>query len=225
MNGTPLNGMNVPDAHAHGAPGENDRVFRLWNVRDPSCPAPENCFFSAGIHPWDAGKYGLAAFAPLFDSPRCLAIGECGLDRTSDAALPLQMKVFEAQIAEAVRRGKPLVIHCVRCFPELLRLKSKLDADAPAWVIHGFRGTKRKAFDLLDAGCVLSFGAGLLRDAGNMEYFAEIPLDRILIETDESPELFDRILAEAAAMHLLPPSEFASIVRANFERIFRHDPV
>ena len=225
MNGTPLNGLSVPDAHAHGVPGADEQVFRLWNIGDPSCVVPENVFFSAGIHPWDAGKYDLAAFAPLFDSPRCLAIGECGLDRASDAALPLQIKVFEAQIAEAVRRGTPLMIHCVRCFPELLRLKSAFAPDTPAWVIHGFRGTKRKAFDLLDAGCVLSFGAGLLRDAGNMEYFAEIPLDRILIETDESPELFDRILAEAAAMHLLPPSEFASIVRANFERIFRHDPV
>ena len=225
MNGTPLNGLSVPDAHAHGIPGADDAVFRLWNIGDPSCHVPENSFFSAGIHPWDAGKYDLAAFNSLFDSPRCLAIGECGLDRTSDAALPLQMKVFEAQIEESVRRGKPLVIHCVRCFPELLRLKSKLSSDAPAWVVHGFRGTKRKAFDLLDAGCVLSFGAGLLRDAGNMDYFAEIPPDRILIETDESPELFDQIFAEAAAMHLLPPSEFAAILRANFERIFRHDPV
>ena len=216
---------NVPDAHAHVVPRENDNVFRLWNIGDPAFSVPEFGFFSAGIHPWDAGRYDLAAFAPLFDSPRCLAIGECGLDRTSEAALPLQMKVFEAQIAESVRRGKPLMIHCVRCFPELLRLKSAQKEDAPAWVIHGFRGTKRKAFDLLDAGCVLSFGAGLLRDAGNMEYFAEIPPDRILIETDESPELFDRILAEASAMHLLSPSEFAAIIRANFERIFRHDPV
>ena len=225
MSCTPLNGLSVPDAHAHGIPGADEPVFRLWNVGDPSCVVPETVFFSAGIHPWDAGKYELAAFAPLFDSPRCLAIGECGLDRTSEAALPLQMKVFEAQIAEAVRRGKPLTIHCVRCFPELLRLKSALAPDASDWVIHGFRGTKRKAFDLLDAGCTLSFGAGLLRDAGNMEYFAEIPLDRILIETDESPELFGQILSEAAAMHLLPPSEFAAAVRANFERIFRHDSV
>ena len=225
MSSASLNGPNAPDAHAHGVPGENEGVFRLWNIGDPSCSIPENVFFSAGIHPWDAGKYDIAAFAPLFDSPHCLAIGECGLDRTSDAALPLQMKVFEAQIAEAVRRDRPLMIHCVRCFPELLRLKSKLSSDAPAWVVHGFRGTKRKAFDLLDAGCVLSFGAGLLRDAGNMDYFAEIPPDRILIETDESPELFEQIFAEAAAMHLLPPSGFAAILRANFERIFRHDPV
>ena len=225
MTGTPSDGFAAPDAHAHGAPGENEDVFRLWNIGDPSCPVPENVFFSAGIHPWDAGKYELAAFAPLFGSPRCLAIGECGLDRTADASLPVQMKLFEAQIAESERRGKPLMIHCVRCFPELLRLKSSRPEDAPVWVIHGFRGTKRKAFDLLDAGCVLSFGAGLLRDAGNMEYFAEIPLDRILIETDESPELFGQILSEAAAMHLLPPSEFAAAVRANFKRIFRHDPV
>ena len=225
MNGVPLSGLSVPDAHAHGVPGADGDVFRLWNVGDPSSPVPENCFFSAGIHPWDAGKYDLAAFAPLFDSPRCLAIGECGLDRTSEVPLPLQTKVFEAQIGESVRRGRPLMIHCVRCFPELLRLKSALPADAPVWVVHGFRGTKRKAFDLLDAGCVLSFGAGLLRDAGNMDYFAEIPPDRILLETDESPTLFDQILAEAAAMHLMPPSELAATVRANFERIFRHDPV
>ena len=225
MTGTPLDGLGAPDAHAHGLPGGDDAVFRLWNIGDPSCSVPENVFFSAGIHPWDAGKYELAAFQPLFDSSRCLAIGECGLDRTSEIPLPLQMKVFEAQIAEAERRGKPLMIHCVRCFPELLRLKASRPADAPVWVIHGFRGTKRKAFDLLDAGCVLSFGAGLLRDAGNMDYFADIPLERILIETDESPELFDRILAEAAAMHLLPPSGFASAVRANFKRIFFHERV
>jgi len=225
MTATPLNGLDVPDAHAHGTPVANGSVFRLWNIGDPSCPVPENVFFSAGIHPWDAGKYELAAFAPLFDSPRCLAVGECGLDRTAEPALPIQMKSFEMQVAESERRGKPLMIHCVRCFPELLRLKASRAADAPVWVVHGFRGSKRKAFDLLDAGCVLSFGAGLLRDAGNMDYFAEIPLDRILVETDESPELFDRILAEASAMHLLPPSGFAAAVRANFERIFRHESV
>lgn len=225
MNGTPLDGLSVPDAHAHGIPLPGDEVFRLCNVREPDAVVPEGIFFSAGIHPWDAGKYELAAYKKLFDSPFCLAIGECGLDRTAEPTLPLQMKVFEAQIAEAVRLNKPLVIHCVRCFPELLRLKSDLGEDVPVWVVHGFRGTKRKAFDLLDAGCVLSFGAGLLRDAGNMDWFVEVPLDRILLETDESPELFGQILTEAAAMHLLPPSELAAAVRANFERIFRHAPV
>ena len=226
MSANPLDGLSVPDAHAHGAPGPNDGVFRLWNVREPDCVLPEDCFFSAGIHPWDAGKFELDTFRPLFDSPHCLAIGECGLDRTSETPLHVQMKLFEAQIAEAESRNKPLLIHCVRCFPELLHLKAAWSAEnSPVWVIHGFRGAKRKAFELLETGCVLSFGTGLLRDAGNMDYFAEIPLDRILVETDESPELFGRIVAEAAAMHLLPPSEFASAVRANFKRIFRHDPV
>ena len=70
------------------------------------------------------------------------------------------MKVFEAQVAEADRRGKPLVIHCVRCFPELIRLKTNAGADSVQWVLHGFRGAKRKAFELLDAGFALSFGAG-----------------------------------------------------------------
>ena len=224
----PLNVPPPPDAHAHAregheAPGD---VFRLWNIGDPSAPVSPGVFFSAGIHPRDALKYAPADFESLWDSPYCLAVGECGLDRTAEPPLPRQTAVFEAQAEQAVRRGKPLVIHCVRCFPELLRLKANLvGADSVAWVLHGFRGAKRKAFELLDAGFALSFGAGLLRDAGNMDYFAEIPLDRILIETDESPEQFPPILAEASAMHLLPPSEFAEAVRSNFRRIFRHDPV
>ena len=215
---------SVPDAHAHGTGAPDDEVFRLWNVREPVSSVPDGIFFSAGIHPRDAGKYDLAAYETLFDSPRCLAIGECGLDRTADPPLPLQMKVFEAQAGAAGRRGKPLLVHCVRCFPELLHVKAACAAGAAEWVVHGFRGAKRKAFDLLDAGFVLSFGAGLLRDAGNMDYFAEIPLDRILLETDESPEFFGQILTEAAAMHLLAPSELAAAVRSNFKRIFHHDP-
>ena len=213
-----------PDAHAHaryGAVPDGD-VFRLWNLGEPCSLPPDHVFFSAGIYPQDALKYSCADFEALWDAPNCLAVGECGLDRTADVPLARQTEVFEAQIAQAVKRNKPLVIHCVRCFPELIRMKKDSGADALPWVLHGFRGAKRKAFELLDAGFALSFGAGLLRDAGNMEYFAEIPLDRILIETDESPELFPQILAEAAAMHLLPPAEFAAAVEANFRRIFRH---
>ena len=213
-----------PDAHAHaraGAAPDGD-LFRLWNLGEPCPVPPETTFFSAGIHPQDALKYACADFEALWDAPNCLAVGECGLDRTADVPLARQTEVFAAQIEEAAKRNKPLVIHCVRCFPELIRLKKDSPADALPWVLHGFRGAKRKTFELLDAGFTLSFGAGLLRDAGNMEYFAEVPLDRILIETDESPELFPQILAEAAAMHLLPPSEFAAAVETNFRRIFRH---
>ena len=213
-----------PDAHAHardGAVQEGD-VFRLWNLGEPRPVPPDGVFFSAGIHPRDSLKYSCADFEALWDAPNCLAVGECGLDRTADVPLARQAEVFRSQIEQAVKRCKPLVIHCVRCFPELIRMKTDSRADALPWVLHGFRGAKRKAFELLDAGFALSFGAGLLRDAGNMEYFAEVPLDRILIETDESPELFPQILAEAAAMHLLPPAEFAAAVEANFRRIFRH---
>ena len=65
MNGSALDGLSVPDAHAHGALSPDDAVFRLWNVREPDAAVPEDVFFSAGIHPWDAGKYELAAFESL----------------------------------------------------------------------------------------------------------------------------------------------------------------
>ena len=98
-----------PDAHAHacaGAVPERD-VFRLWNLGEPRSVPPDDVFYSAGIHPQDALKYACADFASLWDSPNCLAVGECGLDRTAEVPLPRQTEVFQAQIEEAAKRRKP----------------------------------------------------------------------------------------------------------------------
>ena len=94
-------------------------------------------------------------------------------------------------------------------------------------MIHCYTGTPEAAKAFLDLGFYISFsGIVTFRLADNVRAAAAVvPDDRILIETDESPELFGRILAEAAAMHLLSPSELAATVHANFKRIFRHDPV
>jgi Tat protein secretion system quality control protein TatD with DNase activity len=78
-------------------------------------------------------------------------------------------------------------------------------------------------FSLLDAGFLISFGAGLLKDAGNLEpFFSRIPADRLFFETDDDPSTDIRaIYALAASMRGVPVDELCATVQANFRRIFQ----
>ncbi len=207
----------LTDAHAHRDGGPQG-VLRLWNIGTPN--AKPNGLFSAGIHPKDASELRLADFEPLFQDSRCRAIGECGLDRLASPPLPRQTEVLLAHVERAEELAKPLLLHCVRCRSELLRMHRKLEPKQP-WIFHGFRGSERAAFELLDEGLILSFGAGLLRDAGNVEpWFSRIPADRILIESDEAPESLEQVFALAAQMRGLDAENFRNLIEDNFRRLF-----
>ena len=115
----------------------------------------------------------------LTDS-RIVLIGECGLDKHSEASLEKQLQVFKLQIELSEKLCKPLIIHCVGCFNELFELKKKLKP-AQRWIIHGFRAKPELAAQALKNGCSLSFG-----EHYNHESLALTPPDKLFVETDES---------------------------------------
>ena len=67
----------------------------------------------------------------------CLALGECGLDKRIEIPLNIQIEVFEKQIALAEKYQKPLVLHLVAAFDELIEIKKRLKINVPI-IIHGF---------------------------------------------------------------------------------------
>jgi len=163
-------------------------------------------------------------FLPIWDEPGCVAVGECGLDRRflADLHQDKQLELFQMHAVEAEKRNKPLVIHDVRMFPELLRMKKELSPSVP-WILHGFRGNEQKCLEMIGNGFYLSFGEGLLRDAGNMEpYFAKIPRGRIFFETDASDADIRQIYALAASMMSLGINDLSKIVKDNFRKVFRY---
>jgi TatD DNase family protein len=129
---------------------------------------PEHVRLSIGLHPWKVTK----AWEEPFDAVRTAAkredvwaIGECGLDKVQGEDLSLQMDAFRAHIALAEEVQKPMVIHCVRAFDELLMLRRELETsckkegrEPQPWVIHGFRGKPEQAKQLMAKGMLLSFG-------------------------------------------------------------------
>ena len=141
--------------------------------------------FSAGLHPKDITEDWKSDFEKIQKislSENCLAIGECGLDGLIQIDEAIQNEVFKAHISWAEEIKKPIIIHCVRRFSQMLHYKS---AKIPL-VIHGFNKKENIAAELLDAGFHLSFGYAALEHLSLQKIIKDIPTEKLFLETDDS---------------------------------------
>ena len=118
-------------------------------------------YYSIGIHPWFIVEGRIEADLAIIESKlqevNCLAVGECGLDKRIEVPMELQQMVFERQLLLAQKYQKPVVIHCVAAFQELIAIKKKLNISVPI-LIHGFSKNIQVAKQLVDNGFYISFG-------------------------------------------------------------------
>ncbi len=84
----------------------------------------------------------------LIDNQSVIFLGECGFDRLKGEDLAFQTTVFEAQIRLAESISKPVVIHCVKAFNEIISIKKRLKPSIPL-IIHGFHQNKTILNDLI----------------------------------------------------------------------------
>lgn len=144
---------------------------------------------SLGLHPWFIQNSSWENFVDLAKLPNVVAIGECGLDRNIDLPLETQISIFKKHIELAESLQKPLVIHCVRAFSELIALKKNTRPSIP-WIIHGFHKKEEIFQQLLKHDFYLSFGAAILNDrAPILNAIATIPNGRFLLETDDRNDI------------------------------------
>lgn len=149
----------------------------------------------------------------LFD-PSVLALGEAGLDKQIETPMPLQIEVFEAQARLAEEFGKPMVIHCVKAWEELLGIRKLLKPQMP-WVIHGFRGNADLARQLIQKGIKLSFGQRY-----NPEALRMAGADYIFAETDDAEVSIEEIYAGMAKELDLSIDLLALTLRKNVSETF-----
>ncbi len=151
--------------------------------------------YSTGIHPWDieaAEKEWIERLNKLCTDTQIALIGECGLDKNIETTLEKQTEFFLEHIKISESLQKPLIIHCVGCFNELMELKKKHNP-SQKWIIHGFRGKPQLAEQLLKAGFDLSFGEKV-----NPESVRVTPVERLFVETDESQVPIENIYEQIA---------------------------
>lgn len=176
---------------------------------------------SLGIHPWTIREELLSEDLRFIENIAQLepikAIGECGLDKVCDTPFRLQQRAFEAQVAISERLKKPLIIHCVKAFDELLEIRRRSNP-TQAWIIHGFRGKPEQMLQLTAHGLYLSFG-----EKFNPESLRQMAGGQLFFETDQSPRSIREIYTVAASVRTSPVGELAGQIRENYRAAFRLD--
>ena len=192
------------DIHTHRNPSEPQSAVRSLTVGEAQLTIfnDEKRLFSVGIHPWYISENyhsDLQMLKNHASNKRVVLIGECGLDKNSKTTASIQIQVFKAQVKLSEELQKPLIIHCVGYFNELLTIKKDMNPQQ-LWIVHGFRGKPQLATQLLKAGCALSFGEKYNEDSVRVT-----PIEKLYIETDESTVSIETIYRKIAVVKAIAP--------------------
>ena len=181
--------------------------------------------YSIGIHPWYIDEKRLEKDLEVINEklqlPECLALGECGLDKRIEIPLDLQISVFKKQLETVKQTNKPVVLHCVAAYDEVIAIKKEMKIENPM-IIHGFSKNEQVAKSLLNNGFYLSFGKYLLRNPDLEKVFTFAPENQVLLETDTIEESIYQVYEKAASIKGISVEVMKEIVFTNFSRIFNN---
>jgi TatD DNase family protein len=207
--------MDILDIHTHHLPANPGQA--ILNVPPADLMPQPGKFYSVGYHPWSLSKdesEDWSILSELAAKPEVLAIGEAGLDKVTTVDYALQKTAFERQIKIAMDVQKPLIIHCVRSYDDVMAFKRAFKPAHP-WIIHGFRGKKELARQLTDHGIFLSFGFHYQAAA-----LQAMPMDRLFLETDDSNSDIHLLYERVAAQLSLSIGQLTEKIQENINRVF-----
>jgi TatD DNase family protein len=199
-----------------------------------------NFFASVGVHPdyEDIDEPSVEELIKLADHPKVIAIGETGLDYfrlTGD--LEWQRERFRNHIRAAIACGKPLVIHTRNAAEDTLRIMREENAQQVGGVMHCFTESLEVAMQAIELGFYISFsGIVTFKNAATIKEVArQVPLDRILVETDSpylapipyrgktnQPSYVKYVAEEIASLRGISLEEISTASTQNFFRLFKH---
>ena len=213
------------DIHSHNSRPEKG-IFVLENLIAHEKISPKldsGMTYSVGIHPWfltESNQNDNLDFVRRYGNDESVAaIGEAGFDKLKGAPLELQIKIFEEQAAISEEFRKPLIIHCVKSWDELLASRQKIKPKMP-WLIHGFRGEKELATQLISRGMYLSLWYEFVLRDESSDLLRSIPLDKLFLETDGSGVDIRDIYKKAANVLTLAKVTLKERITMNYERVF-----
>lgn len=206
-------------------------------------------YFSVGLHPWwveqfldeyedlsKALEYLEVAIKRSSESPLCVAIGECGLDKLIDTSLDLQQRFLALHCRLARSLNKPLIIHSLKTHDLVLRaLKTH---NIRRGVVHAFSGSVQQAQAFCSLGLSLGVGGTITypRATKTREAIKHMPLNSLVLETDapdmplfgrqgerNSPCHLPQIALALADLRGEPYEKICRQTRENTQRIFDID--
>jgi TatD DNase family protein len=221
----------------------SSRVRRFENLRRIA-EENTNVFCTVGTHPHNAHEeldVTVEHLAELARHPKCVGIGEAGLDYHYDfSPRAAQEQGFRLHIAAARLTGLPLVIHSREAEADtILILQEEMKRGTFTPLLHCFTSKRELAEAAVALGGYVSFSGILTYKSAEdiRETAAALPLDRIIVETDSpylapvpyrgkpnEPAFVLKTLEKLAEVRGLPVAEMARITNDNFFRLFAKVP-
>jgi TatD DNase family protein len=206
---------------------------------------PEVFHATAGVHPHHASEYDddvHAGLQQLLANPAVVAVGECGLDYFRDFSPRAAQRVaFERQLELAIGSGLPLFLHQRDAHEDFVSILQPAMRDIAGGVAHCFTGDRTELLEYLDMGLHIGITGWICderRGATVLQAVREIPLSRLMIETDapyllprslrpmpknrrNEPANLTEVLRTVANAMQLPEAVVAAATTANAKQLFR----
>jgi TatD DNase family protein len=216
--------MKFIDIHKHNTQkGQADIVIRNLFPAEVA-EIKQNNYYSIGLHPWQIQNSDIESdmeiVSKMVSKDAVIAIGETGLDKSITTDLSIQKKVFSEHINISVNYNKPLIIHCVRAYDELLKIRKDVGYKLP-WIVHWFNASPEMGKDLIRKGCFLSFGIALFKeDSKAFRTFLKTPIEYIFFETDDAKISITDIYNKASELKHISIEKLQQQIVTNFYNCF-----
>jgi TatD DNase family protein len=191
---------------------------------------PSFVFPALGLHPWRLNKNDLQANFSLIERelPRCLALGEVGLDFAIETPQEQQEEVLRRLLAIASREKKPILLHARRAWSRALDLLQAFQVKRA--VFHWYSGPAGVLKGIFERGYFISATPAVAYSERHRRAIKMVPLGRLLLETD-APEVYqgnpsepkDLFIALRAVSELRgqEPGEIADQTFSNAQDFFK----
>ena len=165
-----------------------------------------------------------------------IGVGEVGLDFYWDATFEKQqIDAFETQLNWAKQLGLPISIHCRNAFDKMVKILERKQDGGLRGIMHCFTGTEEEAKVYLELGFHLGLGGvTTYKNCGLKDYLPNLPLDRIVLETDapylapvpcrgkrNEPAFLVHTAQRIADILQMPVEELAAVTTANAKALFQ----
>jgi TatD DNase family protein len=201
----------------------------------------DGVYFAVGVHPYHAREFDERYFE-LLSHPKCVAVGECGLDyfRLPENEMEkaeekrVQKEIFARQIEAAKRYKKPLIVHIREASDESKKILLELGAESVGGVLHCYNAD-HQLLSLAKQGFYFGIGGVLTFSNARklVEVLPKIPLDRLLFETDapyltpmphrgkrNEPSYMPLVVKKASELLGVTKEKLADISNENSKRVF-----
>lgn len=215
--------MDFLDIHTHKTSQQKGviSIQSLSLTSDIFLAMPKTKPISIGLHPWYAKKELLETqliyLTVLAKQNNVKLIGECGLDKLKGESIDNQIYILEQQIAIAEQLNKPLILHCVKAFAELIEIKDRLKVKVPV-IIHGFNKNEELGKQLIAKGFLLSYGSSIFKENSGAAKLIK-QSENFFLETDDSEIPIEEIYQAASIFKKCSVDELKALIFANWKKI------